>query len=531
MLKETGMQANSGRSNRINKYHMRHVFIFIFLSVSSLSAQPTLEWQRALGGTGGDDGLAIRQTTDGGYVVAGYSTSFNGDVSGGHGATDCWIVKLSAAGSIEWQKMLGGTMVETAADIQQTADGGYVLVGKTNSNNGDVSGNHGGLDIWVVKLLADGTLEWQKTLGGSLNDEAEAILQTPDGGFILAGNTESTDGDVSINDGLVDIWVVKLNKTGLIEWENTFGGSSLEYAHSICPSNDGGYVISGQTWSNDGDVFGNNGDTDVWVIKVSSTGDLEWQNAMGGVGIDVSRKIKNTINNGWVLTGYSASGNSGDVTGSHGQFDYWVVKLNQAGEIEWQKTLGGSNNDWGSAIIQTPDGGYIVGGDSHSTDGDVHNNDLLWNWWVVKLSPSGEIIWDRVFGGSGIDILRDLQLTSDGGLIMTGHTYSSDGDITGFHGGIDMWVVKLSADGVSPVVETRAAALQMYPNPAGDWLQIELPAGNALVQVALRDALGRICPATWSGAQLNTSGLPAGLYYLSVTDAEGNWYAGKFRKE
>jgi hypothetical protein len=532
MLKETGMQANSGRSNRINKYHMRHVFIFIFLSVFSLSAQPTLEWQRALGGTGGDDGFAIRQTTDGGYIVAGFSTSFNGDVSGGHGATDCWIVKLNVSGVIEWQRMYGGTGSETAESIQQTSDNGYIFVGKTNSNNGDVNLNKGGRDIWVVKLKTNGELDWQRVIGGSGDEEADAVLETIDGGFLIVGYTDSADGDVTNNNGGLDMWVIKLNKTGIIEWEETYGGSNPEYAHSICSVEDGGFIIAGETWSNNGDVIGNNGDTDVWVIKIDSIGNLKWQNAIGGSGADVAWKIHATNDGDYLLIGTTGSNNTGDVFGSHGLFECWLVKLDEMGDIVWQKTLGGSDNDYGSAIAVADDGSIVVGGVTRSFDGDVTSNN--WpgsNWWVVKLDSTGVILWDRVYGGSAIDFSRDLQLTSDGGLIMTGHTYSSDGDITGFHGGIDMWVVKLNADGVSLVVETRAAALQMYPNPAGDWLQIELPAGNALLQVALRDALGRICPATWSGAQLNTSGLPAGLYYLSVTDAEGNWYAGKFRKE
>lgn len=511
------------------------LFAMLFFKAHIILCQPAFQWQRALGGTGGEDGFSIQQTIDGGYIVAGFATSFDGDVSGGHGSTDCWIVKLNADGAIEWQKMYGGTGTERAAAIQQTSDSGYVFVGRTNSNDGDVSGNHGELDVWVVKLTANGTLVWQKTFGGSEDDEGEAVLETPDGGYIVAGHTESSNGDVNDNNGVLDIWVIKLNKTGLIEWEKTYGGSNAEYSYSICISGDNGYIIAGQTKSNDGDVSGNNGNTDVWVIKISSTGALEWQNAMGGVGIEAAYKIVPTWDEGYILTGVTASGSTGDVMGSHGLFECWLVKLDNTGEIVWQKPLGGSDNDYGRSVAITDDGSIVVGGVTTSFDGDVTSNNWLgYNWWVIKLSPNGEILWDRVYGGSGIEEMRDLALTTDGGVIITGHTYSNDGDVTGFHGGIDVWVVKLSADSVSSVFQPAVAAeLAVYPNPAAERLWLDFPQGETSFEVRLTDALGRVLgqQTVSAGEWLDISRLPAGLYYLDALGARGQRYATRFGKE
>ena len=207
-----------------------------------------------------DESHSIQQTADGGYVVAGYANSNDGDVSGNHGDFDYWIVKLDQSGNLVWQKCLGGSNKEEAWSIRQTADGGYVVAGRTYSNDGDVRGNHGDGDYWVVKLDASGNLVWQKCLGGSNNDEARSIQQTADGGYVVAGHTNSNDGDVRGNHGDDDYWVVKLDASGNLVWQKCLGGSKDEYAQSVQQTADGGYVVAGYTYSNDGDVSGNHGD-------------------------------------------------------------------------------------------------------------------------------------------------------------------------------------------------------------------------------------------------------------------------------
>ncbi len=168
---------------------MKKLFIFIWAALFSfftLSAQE-IQWQKCFGGSSHDEPFSIHQTTDGGYIVAGYTDSNDVDVSGNHGDTDFWLVKLNSSGSIQWQKCLGGSYWDMAYSIQQTSDGGYIVAGYTISNDGDVSGNHGGYDFWLVKLNSSGDIQWQKCLGGSTNDEAHSIQQTTDGGYIVAG--------------------------------------------------------------------------------------------------------------------------------------------------------------------------------------------------------------------------------------------------------------------------------------------------------------------------------------------------------
>ena len=233
------------------------------------SAEGGLQWQKCFGGSGTDWAGSIIQTLDGGYIIAGYTSSTDGDVSGNHGDHDAWVVKMDDVGSLQWQKCFGGSSYEIAGSIIQTLDGGYIIAGHTISTDGDVSGNHGGHDAWVVKMDAVGTPQWQKCFGGSSYEIAGSIIQTLDGGYIIAGQTTSTDGDVSGNHGDHDSWVVKMDAVGTLQWQKCFGGSHCEIAGSIIQTLDGGYIIAGYATSTDGDVSGNHGESDAWVIKLS----------------------------------------------------------------------------------------------------------------------------------------------------------------------------------------------------------------------------------------------------------------------
>ena len=242
----------------------------ILLSPSSALAQYTIQWEKSLGGTDYEIATSMQQTIDGGYIVAGHSSSNDGDVSGNHGLADYWVVKLTNTGAIEWQKSLGGTGYDYAYSIQQTIDGGYIVAGESNSNDGDVSDNHGEMDFWVVKLTSLGTIAWQKSIGGSGWDQAKSIQHTIDGGYVIAGSSSSIDGDVSSNYGGFDYWIVKLTSVGALEWQKSFGGSGADAGVSIQQTNDGAYIVAGLSSSNDVDVSGNHGDDDYWIVKLNT---------------------------------------------------------------------------------------------------------------------------------------------------------------------------------------------------------------------------------------------------------------------
>ena len=300
-----------------------------------------------------------------------------------------YTVKLNAQVSIDWQKCLGGTKREYLYSIIQTSDGGYMVSGWSASNDGDVSGNHGGEDIWVLKLNATGAIQWQKCLGGSQNERLRSIQQTADGGYILSSTTTSNDGDVSGNNGLTDIWIVKLNSAGSILWQKSLGSTNDDDEGwlSILPTSDGGYIVSVYTYSNNGDISGNHGGQDAWIVKLNTSGAILWQKCLGGTGDDVLMSILTTSDGGYILSGVTSS-NDGDVSGNHGG-DAWIVKLNATGTILWQKCLGGSAGDNLEKIIPTSDDEYIVLGSTESNDLDVSGNHGGDDAWVVKLNTTG----------------------------------------------------------------------------------------------------------------------------------------------
>jgi len=511
-----------------------------FLYVTLLPAQPSIQWQKALGGTQAEEAESIQQTSDGGYIVVGYSASNNGNVLGWHGNIDFWVVKLSSTGDVQWQKMLGGAQAESAYSVQQTSDGGYIVAGYTNSNNGDVSGLHGESDFWVVKLSAIGSLEWQKTLGGSNEDVARSIRQTSDGGYIISGWTFSTDGDVTFNHGYSDVWVVKLNEFGDIQWQKSYGGGTgNDQSRCIRQTSDGGYILTGETDSSDGDISGYHGGNDIWVLKLNNSGIIEWQKALGGSGIEASYSIQQTTDGGFIVGGLMSS-NDGDITMHQGLFDFWIVKLTVTGEIQWQKSLGGSDSDWGRSVWQTTDGGYVVAGETSSTDGDVTLNDGGTDCWIVRLNDSGEIQWQKTFGGTKIETCRTVNQTSDGGFVVAGYTQSNDGDVSGFHGGLlDFWIVKLSPTS-TPTAAPSSLPLEIFPNPAYQSISLNKPTLDAEstevaeeLTVRITDLLGRnlsrqTIPAN---AQIDISALPNGMYILSATTPSGKVFSGKFRKQ
>ena len=420
------------------------------ISFTSLSS--IIQWQKCFGGSSNDGANSIQLTADGGYIVAGNTGSTDGDVLGFHGGliSDYWIVKLNNTGTIQWQKCLGGSGYDNASSIQQTTDRGFIIGGTTSSNDGHVSGNHGRSDYWIVKLSEAGNIQWQKCLGGSGNETAQSIQQTNDEGYIIAGFTNSKDGNVSgFHKGeYYDSWIVKLDKAGNIQWQKCLGGGSQEIAWSIQQTNNGGYIIAGETYSNDGDVTGNHGEHDIWIVKLDEAGNIQWQKCLGGSGSDYSKSIQQTNDGGYIVAGYTKS-NDGDVTGNHGGSDIWIVKLDEAGNIQWQKCLGGSSYDQAYSIQQTNDGGYIIAGETSSYDGDIidyrelgyhyHHSDS----WIVKLNEVGNIQWQKCLGGINDDRASSIQQTTDGGYIIAGDTSSKDGDVTGNHGKRDVWIIKI----------------------------------------------------------------------------------------
>lgn len=421
----------------------------------SFAQAPFIEWQNTIGGSNSEFLYSVQQTTDGGYILGGNSNSgISGDkIETGSGGQDCWVIKLNDIGEIEWQNTLGGDLTEYLYAIHPTSDGGCILGGTSNSSIfGDKTDpSKGGLDYWIVKLNSSGSIEWQNTIGGDSDDNLISIQQTNDGGYIFGGYTLSgNSGDkLEPSFGDFDYWVVKTNATGEIEWQNAIGGNNADMLYVIQQTPDGGYIVGG--YSNSG-ISGEKTEAslgqDYWVVRLNTLGEIEWQNTIGGGSTDFLFAIQPTTDGGYILGGQSFSNISGDKTEtSLGGNDYWIVKLNNTGTIDWQNTIGGSGLDNLFSIQQTADGGYILGGHSDSgITGDKTQASMGgYDYWVIKLNNSGYIEWQSTIGGSSNDYLNSIAQTTDGGYILGGYSFSGlSGDKTESSlGNNDYWVIKL----------------------------------------------------------------------------------------
>ncbi|WP_449398161.1 hypothetical protein [Chryseobacterium wanjuense] len=443
------------------------------------------------GGSARDMTLAIEHTSDGGYITISASTSSaSGDVTNtNHGAAntpDIWVVKYDKYGKIEWQRLYGGSAYEAGSvgtgSIKQTSEGGYIFtISSTSSASGDVTGtSKGDADIWVVKLTATGAITWQRLYGGSGGDQSGGIIQTADGGYLVGGFTRSSaSGDVtstrnSLND--FDFWAIKTTSTGAITWQRTYtnpdSANSIndmsDYMNNIDAAIDGsGYILAGRSNSN---FRSTSSSFDYFVMKTDLTGNILWRRLYGSSGGDELRSMYLTSDGGYILVGNTDGSANGDLTGTnHGGDDIWVIKVNAAGTVEWQRLLGGSGTDDGHSIIQTSDGGYILAGTSTSSaNGDVTDtSNGGFDICVFKLNASGATQWMKLYGGDSTDGDNRLQLsyggslfptrireTSDGNYIVFGTSGSNNtGDVTDTNNGAggtqngDQWLFKIDPSG------------------------------------------------------------------------------------
>lgn len=445
------------------------VQVFICLN---LIAQPNIEWQQSYGGSDTDIGHDIEHTPDGGYIIAGQTRSTDGDVSIAHGFYDYWVAKISSDGSLEWERSYGGSHHDIAQDIEVTNDGGYIILGTSDSEDGQVSDPRNLSDFWIVKINSIGDIEWEKSLGGYNNDFGYAIEQTADGGYIVGGSSNSESVDVSNNYGNYDYWLVKLSSNGEMEWEKSLGGSKSDVAYSLRQTTDGGYILAGKSHSNDGDVTGNhdigNFIHDFWIVKVDSLGQIEWQNSLGGSDHESAHSIQQTDDGGYIVTGLTRS-TDGDVTQNFGDWDTWVVKLYADGNIEWQKTIGSYYDQIAQDIKQTTDGGYIIVGCS----GDGAQVFEHKKFWAVKINSTGTIDWQQSYGGIDVDRALSVLQTEDEAYILAGVSDSDNGDITNSHGGSDVWVVKLGPCAVNTdlsIEEHTLVSQEMALSSSFQWI-------------------------------------------------------------
>jgi len=375
------------------------LLVFFFSLAFSSSAQIT--FQKTFGGNQSTFGYSVQQTTDGGYIMTGL-TSF------GAGNEDVYLIKTDSHGNTLWKKTYGGIDSDCGFSVQQTADGGYIIVGYSESFTGGTS------DVYLIKSDANGNQIWTKTFGGSRNDQGNSLHQTSDGGYIIAGSTNSFFNQAFDT----HLYLIKTDSNGDSLWTRTFGATDdIHCGSSVLESADGGYVTCGIFFSRTS------------LLKIDVQGNLIWNKTFGILGCSIVSSFLQFANGGYIITG--------SVSFGPGNVDVYLIKTDTIGNVLWTKTFGGSHDDYGQSVQQTSDNGYIIAGYTNSFG--TGNFDT----YLIKTDVNGDTLWTKIIGGSGNDLGYSVHQTFDDGFIILGQSQSF-----GF-GNTDFYLTKTDANGFS----------------------------------------------------------------------------------
>ncbi|MBI5116565.1 hypothetical protein HZA56_08850 [Candidatus Poribacteria bacterium] len=449
------------------------VLVFLFISVARAQS---LDWDKTFGGASSDEGECVQQTTDGGYIIVGVTRQ------------DVLLIKTDPLGNKLWDRTFGGAGYDYGECVQQTTDGGYIIAGWTDSYGA------GGRDVWLIKTDSSGNKLWDRTLGGAVNDHGYDVQQTIDGGYIIAGETWG--------EGAYDVLLIKTDSLGNKLWDKTFGlGRVNDHALSVQQTTDGGYIIAGGTGNTmpSGSALYN-----AWLIKTDSLGNKLWDKTFGEASTDDrGNSVQQTTDGGYVIAG-SARGADVYLVGPH---DVWLIKTDSLGNKLWDKTFGeASTDDHGNSVQQTTDGGYIIAGSILSDDGKGAT-------WLIKTDSSGNKLWDKTFGGpsygSSYAVGNSVQQTTDGGYIIAGETLLYG------KGATDVWLIKVRSDLTQIDLVSPANMSFLESPPTFLWE----PSGGQVVMFSVDASLSptfRTRWSTWENLQLE-------LYETSWTMPQSLW--------
>ena len=453
-----------------------HAVILVLLLVSFVHAQQ--RWKKTFGGTDNDYGRYGLQTADSGYVVTGYAMSY------GAGYTDFYLIKTNGSGDLVWFNTFGDTGYQSAYSVRQTADRGYVMTGVTMPPSGYA------FNVRIVKTDASGDQEWEKTYGGDADDQGFDIQQTSDGGYIITGVTRSFGA------GTNDVLLLRTTEAGDSLWFRNCGGNGSDMGYSILENSDHSYTIAGFTSG----IGGFN--EDVYLVKISYTGDTIWSRTFGGDGDDEGLCVSPTADGGYIITGlFHSSGGTGN--------DVYLIKTDASGDSLWSRTYGGQYYDVGKSVQQTSDGGYIVAGVKYVAAGDA-------DVYLIKTNASGDTLWTRTFGGTGTDGANSVHQTLDGGYIVAGYTSSFGA------GSYDVWLIKTDANGRAAVEEPggnrqkESSILNATPNPFASFARVP---GHETERFEVYNVSGKK-QGTFAGNRIGEK-LPPGVYFVRRVGEHG----------
>lgn len=554
-------------TNQTTTISMKKNYFYLLLFVPLLIQSQNILWEKSYGGNFADYLFDVQPTADYGFILAGSSLS---DKSGtkdenNQGDLDYWVWKMDENGKLDWQKSLGGTGFDLLKSIKGTKDGGFILAGTSNSDMGlhKKDSCKGNTDFWVFKLNAKGEEQWQKTIGGTGQEELLCTFQTTDGGYILGGSSSSDKSIILTSKkgvaatkidptaksessrGNMDYWIVKLNAQGEVQWQKTYGGKYADELRSMEQTKDGGYILGGYSNSpQSGDKTEPSiGIGDYWVVKIDNEGAIEWQRTYGGNGDNQLYVIHQTEDGGYIIGGNSNSTNSLTAKGgtvSNGT-DFWLLKIDSKGYEQWSQTYDYGKVDILTSLVENRDHTFLIGG--YAQNDSTNENELISkkqdkginDYIALKVDAKGQEVWTQSVGSSGEDILRKLIETRDGGYILAGTSNSASSmDKNSTIGSNDFWIVKLQD---KTKTELAKVSIEVFPNPVSTFANViigyEYTHGTATV-VDLSGRTLQQFPVTSRTVPIDFTMYPEGIYIVNIkTDVrtDGIKLIKKIRKE
>ncbi|MCL1879568.1 MAG: hypothetical protein FWF71_02960 [Actinomycetia bacterium] len=411
------------------------------------AAGPT--WTKAFGGSSDDRFEAVSGPIGSGFVAAGSTDSTDGDISESKGMLDAIVARIDPNGKLIWLKTFGGSGDDGFCSVVTMRGGeGIVAVGYSESHDGDITDDRGHSDAVIVKYDSNGNVVWHKTFGGGDDDEFDSVDQTADGNFIVVGASQSTDGDILGAKGGRDAIIAKYDADGNLLWAKTFGGSSDDGLNSVAATADGGFVAAGAVDSTNGDVQGGRGESDAVIAKYDADGNLLWAKTFGGSEVDEFSAVAEDADGNLELVGYTFS-NDGDIQDARGDQDAVIAKYSSDGNLLWAKTFGGSGSDWFASLTQASDTGLVAVGSVDSSDGDAQGNNGGSDAVVAKYDLDGNLLWSNSLGGSDEDQFTSIcQTEAVGRLAAAGSFASDDCDVDGYKEGVDAIAAIFGDDGI-----------------------------------------------------------------------------------
>jgi len=472
-------------------------------------------WDRTYGGANADAGTAMCATGNGGLVIVGWSESVSAQVQADNGQQDLWIVRVDADGNFLWHRTYGGSGNETSQAVGVAENGDIYVVANTQSNDGDFGPALGTDDLVFLRLSDDGELLAQSRWGGPQGAAATDLLVLPNGECIVVGGKLMLPSN---NPPHIDAFLIRANEMGEVILEETYGGSEYDIALAITNGPSGTLVMVGETRSNDGDVAVNMGLGDGWMLSVTLDGQLIEERTFGGEFNDQLSDVTMTSDGGMIVTGYYSYPML--ISGSMQPSTLVVAeKLDANGNSEWIKEYGGTNGDYGWLVKEHPSGGYLLYAYAYSNDGDAPPSVMQVDTWLLRLDADGELLWHRPFGGPwSFDSVSGMLLTEDGGVLLLAVVETDNSDMTTYLGGLDTWLIRLGPEVVG-VDEHRSSLASMVPDPDGSGFNVQLFDGARTRSIEVRDASGRLVrsiPTTSNNTHVDLKSSPTGVYIVSV---------------